>query len=181
MHRESVCTSLRLELTSIKIKATDQYSGFNQIDIIYQQSGNTFNLSSLLPEYWEIWETNLKLHTDPERKRVCIPKGITFVDGDMFRILHEFGHASFDELKSFDELEYENILRNKFSYQGIETFSKEEKEHYKMLVIAGEKAAWRFALKKIIDLRKKDIDLEPSMSLTELSILAAQKLSTYLV
>lgn len=165
----------------IETSAQSQFDSFQTVEVVLQNSNTRFSVNALLPDFWSIVQSpNTRVHTDPERKRIVIPVNYFKVPGNLFSLLHEIGHAVANDSKPEDEIEEEILLRDKYNYIGPTSFTAQEKNRFQKLVIVSEKEAWRWAVKTIINYRNNGIDLEPTLTESDLEKLANQKLASYL-
>lgn len=176
---------LDIEIRSAKPGALD---AFKEISLTVVSGKIKQSLNDLLPDFWSFGESrDERLHTDPERKLVLLPKGILKSGQEnffrqpvsVFRVLHEIAHAKLDENKSEEDIEIQYRLRDKFAYEGPESFSDEEKKQYEKLVLFDEKRAWQIALELYNKLGEKGLNAEPRLSRNDLLLLAERKLNTY--
>lgn len=165
----------------IETSAQSQFDSFQIVEVVLQNSNTRLSINSLLPNFWSIVQSpNVRIHTDPDRKRVVIPNAYFSQPGNVFSLFHEIGHAIVDNAKSEMDIEEEIFLRDKYRNLGPSSLSDTERVKFQILVIDSEKSAWNWALKTINDYRKRKIDLEPSLSKNDMKKLANQKLASYL-
>lgn len=158
-----------------------QIESLKFIEILVGDPHKKISINSLLPIGWEIVETlrNIRINTDPERKRINVPQNYIEIPGHLFSLLHEIGHANHDEGISEEQLEQEIYIRDKFTHSGWDALVTEEKEFFKDVIIINERNAWNYALVTLHKFNQFGIDFEPTMSFQELISYAQQKLSSY--
>lgn len=148
------------------------------LNFFTEHQSNLFN--KLLPNNWEfVQKSGIRLHTDPYRKVIFIPKNYFTEEGNYFSLTHEIGHAHINEQKEFYEIEEEMYLRDKMNHLGKESLSEQERKKYKTLVIGTEIAAWEYAIKTTYELKQKGFDIEPNLTKKDLLKIAKIKLKSY--
>jgi hypothetical protein len=149
----------------------EAYSDFQEITItLANERLQTQQIQAFMPEYWRIVEhDHPSLHTDPERKLVCIPHKppiTTFLtqQGSLLGLFHEIGHAHIDEMKDPEYFEQDDYLRETYAIDGFEAFTLQQQSAYTSIVWKSEYDAWMFTLSKTQQLQQRGFTIEQGMN-----------------
>ena len=128
------------------------------------------NITRYLPEEKIIVMTKLVISVDSETDKIGLSEFFE-TDRSLYAFLHELGHVQQPYNKRYEELE-------DLAIEG--GLTDKEVEEYLQIVLGAERGAHNFAIKKLRQLRREGIDLEPSLkTLGDIGRFVSRVLSGY--